>query len=192
MTRVLALDLASATGWCADNHEARRPDILFGTYQCREKGEDESLGFMGLRIWLMETIQQLKPDLVVYEAPIMFGGKDGSNIRTSAASTDWLKGLVAIVKCCCAESGISYLPAHIQGARNAFVGHTLRVKGKNKTKIVKGFVVQRCRQLGYQPEDDNAADAIAIWYWGKSQAKMEELYRGVSPEENECLTLPIS
>lgn len=155
--RILALDLAMKTGWAIDS--PGRPEVACGMYQCRDIGEDDGLGFYGLRVWLDSKIEQLQPDFLAYEAPVTFGGDGGSTMKTSYAAITWLNGLVAITKSCAAGAGIPYGDVNITAARAGFVGH--------KTKD-KRLVLARCQLLGIKAEDDNAADAVGVWYWAKA------------------------
>jgi hypothetical protein len=110
-------------------------------------------------LWLTNRlIKEHEPSLIVYEAAI--GGRDASA---------YLIGLVACMRGCANNRGIVCKPYHRASILRHFVGKALTSRdfpglGKAKAKAaIKETVIARCRLLGWQVPDDNAADAAALW-----------------------------
>jgi Holliday junction resolvasome RuvABC endonuclease subunit len=141
---VLAFDTATTTG-IAFGHAGSKPQLW-------------SIGFGSKTPWperfsktlrmTAHYIEKYQPDLIAVEA---FVG--GPKANTSLA------GLVACVEGEAVRHGlrvVTYYPATI---RKHFLGGVSRA---NKTPI-KSQVFARCRMLGWDVRDTDAADAGALW-----------------------------
>lgn len=152
--KILALDLATNTGICVG---LAGGDPLAWSENLGRGSDDIRFGNL---IKLTERlIAQHEPELVVIEAAI--GGPK---------SSQYLVGLVACVKGVCARSGVPVEAMHLSSIRRHFLGKVLRVTdypGMSRAaakKAIKGEVMKRCAQLGWQVNgDDDAADAAALW-----------------------------
>lgn len=155
---VLALDLAGVTGvavgspggqpaaWSVDLGKARSEDFRFS----------QAL------VLTQKLIQTHKPDLIAIEAPV--GGPKTSH---------FLVGLVACVRGCAFNHRVKIESFNIASIRKHFVGghitssaykHLDPKKRKGAAREAgKSLVMQKCRLLGWEAEDDNAADACALW-----------------------------
>jgi hypothetical protein len=157
MTRVLALDLASAAGWAADAPEGGRP--IYGTFTNRVQGDETGAAFRRFAEWLRGAIGIHLPDRLVYEAPLIVGGRGGTTRPTSHQTVRVLFGLAAVTEMVADERRVPCFEAHIQQVRKHFCsnGHA-----------TKDDVMRRCRLFGWTPADNNAADALAIWGYSKA------------------------
>lgn len=152
---VLAMDVATTTGLCVGQSGA---DPRAWVVNLGEAPDDRR--FSNVLRLTHELIEKNHPDLIVVEAPI--GGP-----RASA----YLIGLVACVRGCAFNRNVRCEVAHLGTVRKHFLGKSLSVKHfphlkpAAAKKAMKDEVVQRCRLLGWNPQDDNEADAYAIWDW---------------------------
>jgi Holliday junction resolvasome RuvABC endonuclease subunit len=150
---ILALDIATRTG-CAFGVAGGIPRATTIRLD-RVSGEPERFAEM-LRA-TRGLIQRLKPDVLVYEAPI--GG--GTKVV--------LPGQLAA--CAAGEAARLGIPVHSFGLstiRKHFLGKALSSrdfpglsKAQSRTAI-KRAVIARCLQLGWEVRNDDEADALAL------------------------------
>jgi hypothetical protein len=151
---VLFLDLATQTGW-AEGVPAGQP--RYGSIRLAPQGATTSEIFGGLIRFLGQRLQAFPPSLVVFEAPMTPANMGGhTNIRTIRV----LIGLVAVAEGVCNRMGVPVKEVTVGDVRQHFIG-TRRLKSAE----AKRAVIKQCRMLGYDPSDDNAADALAGWHY---------------------------
>lgn len=142
----LALDLGTNTGWAARTERCR---ILHGTAEFRP-GRYEGGGMRYLRFgkWLDQTLDITGGiDAVYFEEVRRHIGTDASHVYG---------GLLATLTSWCEAHGIPY-----QGVP---VG-TWKRHSCGKGNADKKAVIIAIRERGFEPSDDNEADAIAILLW---------------------------
>lgn len=155
---LLALDLASVTGVAVGS-----PGGAPTTWSVDlGKARSEDLRFSQALILTHKLIERHKPDLIAIEAPV--GGPKTSH---------FLVGLVACVRGCAFNRKVRIEAYNIASIRKHFCGghitsaaygHLEPKRRKNAARAAgKNAVIQRCRQLGWTVDDDNAADAAALW-----------------------------
>jgi len=142
--QVLALDIASKTGWATSVNGA----IRFGMYEVKCAGEGEGLGFYGFEIWLATMIRENRPDLIAVEAAVPTMGV--TNFQTQKV----LLGLQAIAKLVGIKSGIELREVYASTARKTVTGNGA---------IKKPEVIKFLRAQGYRVAEDNAADSLVIY-----------------------------
>lgn len=151
---IVALDLASVSG-VAVGEPGRQPrcwSVDLG------KGRAEDARFSKALILTDSLIEKFRPDMIAVEAAV--GGKFASS---------FLIGLVACVRGVCANRGVDVQQFTSASVRKHFLGRALakrdypHLKPTAATKAIKGEVMARCRLLGWDVSDDNAADAAATW-----------------------------
>jgi hypothetical protein len=161
MTTVLALDLATVTGY-ARGVVGGTPiagSIRFGT---REASEGAAFGHaIGWFSKLLEA--EPRPDIIALEAMLPPGAKVG---QTNSSTRDRLAGLHAIVR------GV----AHIRGGGEIEIAcysvgdirhHFIGERGLRRAQA-KEAILAKCAMLGWQAVDNNAADALAAWSYACS------------------------
>lgn len=153
MTSVLALDLASVTGW-ALGEPGSVP--MHGSIRFARAGSSHEAMFAKAHVWMHEMCELHNPGLLVFEAPLQ-GFKGG---KTTDDVTTILRGLPAIV------GAVAYLrriydirKADTRDVRNHFIGSNPK---RAKAKLM---VIRQCRAMGWDVEDDNEADALATWHY---------------------------
>ena len=155
---VLALDLAGVTGVAVGTPGGQPTawSVDLG------KSKSEDFRFSQALVLTHKLIEQHKPDLIAIEAPV--GGPKTSH---------FLVGLVACVRGCAFNRKVKVEPFNIAAIRRHFVGGHVtsasykHLESKHRKAAArsagKNLVMQKCRLLGWKAEDDNAADACALW-----------------------------
>tara|TARA_R110000851_G_scaffold308778_1_gene467867 strand:+ start:11427 stop:11873 length:447 start_codon:yes stop_codon:yes gene_type:complete len=124
------------------------------------KFKADDIRFLAVARLLEELIVEHEPDLIVPEAFI--GGDNASA---------YLIGLVVCVRLCAANHGIKCEMVAPGTVRKHFLGKAKTSKdfpgvSVPKAKImIKEEVAARCRLLGWDVPDLDAADAAATWDW---------------------------
>jgi hypothetical protein len=151
---VLALDLASVTGW-ACGEPGGVP--AHGTIRFARAGASHEAIFASALKWMSDKVTFYAPTTVVWEAPMPTSFSRGnSNLNT----TTLLYGLPAVI------GAVAYLrevydirKADTKDVRNHFIG------SNPKRAKAKPLVIRQCIAQGWQVGDDNEADALATWHY---------------------------
>lgn len=153
---ILFLDLATRFGWCqgAPGEEPR-----YGSQRFAPEGAEGPAVFGGAIKWMGERLQSNRPSVVFYEEPL-----DPRHLKKTTKNTTMrLMGIPAIIEgVCYCYSFFDIRSARIDDIRY----HLLQRKPPRAT--AKQEVIARLRALGFAPQDDNAADAIAGWLFACS------------------------
>lgn len=149
--RVLALDLATVTGWAigVPGDKPRCGHTRFG-----KSGAPHAESYRAFRNWMDGwSGPGTTPDLIVYESPAIPSFMAG---KTNVETTKFLFGLAAILtewsykRFELREATVSQVRAH-------FIGSNM------KAKIAKPLTLERCRDIGWVVETTDEADAAALW-----------------------------
>jgi hypothetical protein len=159
MTDILALDIATRTGW-ARGKVGLTPiagSVRFGKLQASNNAI-----FGNCLRWLSELLEpQPRPDIIIVESMLSPEAMQG---RTSRDVRDRLAGLHGVIRAVSFLRGVYELQeADVGQVRAHFIGER-----NLKREIAKREVLQRCQQLGWQADDDNAGDALALWSFAAS------------------------
>ena len=143
---ILALDLGSTTGWAIRNGRCR---ILHGTAEFRPtRFEGGGMRYLRFGNWLDQTLEVTGGiDAVYFEEVRRHIGTDAAHV---------FGGLLATLTSWCEGHGIPY-----QGVP---VG-TIKRFATGKGNADKKAMIAAVRERGFEPADDNEADAIAILLW---------------------------
>ncbi len=152
--RILALDTASATGWCYGDTAEPNASLEYGTQKF--KVHDKELGpfAVDFDFWLDELIDRARPELIAFEAPILRIG--GPRPMTSVAGARLMMGLTWHVEFRAAKWDIKCRECDLQRVKQFWTGD-----GRAK----KDQMVRMAEIYGYKPQDDNQADALAIFHY---------------------------
>jgi hypothetical protein len=143
---ILALDLATATGWALRSANGQ---IISGTVSFRPSRYDGGgIRYLRFRAWLDSTAQDSAGINVVHYEEIR------RHLSTDAAHVHG--GLLATLTAWCEQNAIPY-----QGVPVGTIKRFITGKGNADKQVVIAAV----RQRGFSPADDNEADAIAILLW---------------------------
>ena len=150
---ILALDLARVAGF-ACGRPGETP--VHGSVMFAKDGASMAAVLHGCRSWLRSyLIANPQIQLIVFEAPLLASFKRG---KTTNATTRQLIGLCAVVEeLLYSLTGYDVREAMVVRVRSHFIG------SNPKRARAKAMTVAMCRMRGWDPEDDNAADALALW-----------------------------
>jgi crossover junction endodeoxyribonuclease RuvC len=147
---VLALDLATVTGWAAG-----KPGTVptFGHVRFMRPGMSRAAGYRELRGWLDMTMHQGKVDLIVFESPAV------PSIMAGKTNIDTIKLLIGLAENLeeWSYNHIELREASVSQVRSHFIGQNM------KAAIAKPMTMQRCRTLGWNVATTDEADACALW-----------------------------
>jgi hypothetical protein len=151
---VMALDLATCAGW-AVGHPGGTP--ISGSVRFASPGASHEAIFAKASQWMSAALVAHGPELVVWEAPLATSFRRGaSNTNT----TTLLYGLPAVIGAVAYLKGIYDIrKASTRDVRQHFIGQN------PKGHIGKKLVMRQCRAMGWNPIDDNEADALATWHY---------------------------
>ncbi len=147
--RILALDLATVTGWATDTHS--------GTENFRKRaGDSRGMIYIRFEAWLVDAGGLLEPELIVYERPHARG----------RAANELLNGLLAILQKYCEQCGIEYTDCP---------STTLKKFATGRGNAGKEEMMAAYRQRwGVDPQDDNECDARWLNAWAQEQFNNNE------------------
>lgn len=152
MRFVLALDLASVSGW-AYGEPGGVP--LHGTIRFASVGASHEAVFANAVHWMSRMIVDHPIDLVCWEAPLAASFKRGT---TTVNTTTLLYGLPAVIGAVAYNAGIhDFYKADTKAVRLHFIG------GNPPRTVAKRLTKYQCVKMGWNVQDDNEADALATW-----------------------------
>lgn len=161
--RVLALDVATKTGWAIGNTSDNRP--VSSTQRIAPPGSSAGFLFLNFAKWLTDLMKVDRPDIVFFEAPL--DPRWVKSGRTNMQTVRRLMTMAGLVEMVCEGRGIyDVREADVPDVRHHFLG-TRSMKGER----AKRMTLNKCHTLGWEPVDDNAADALALWSYGVSTIK---------------------
>jgi hypothetical protein len=151
--KILALDIATSTGVAFGDSKGqpRAWTVHLG------KAPDERRFANALRM-TAKMIVENEPELIVVEAAV--GGPKASA---------FLIGLLACVRGVAFDRGIPCHTVHLGTIRKHFLGKALttrdfpHLKPVDAKKAIKARVIQRCGVVGWSVDNDDEADALALW-----------------------------
>lgn len=146
---VLALDLATSTGWCT-GVPGGKP--RFGSLRFGNASADRPARYRAMREWLSVMITP-KTRRVIFESSavpsIMMG-------RTNIDTIKLLVGFCEHLEEFC-HGRVELREARTADVRRYFIG------GNPKRAVAKPAVMQRCKALGWDVKNDDEGDACAVW-----------------------------
>lgn len=140
---ILSLDLGTATGWALSNHNGR---IISGTAHFRPRRfEGGGMRYLRFERWLNETLEITGQIHAVYFEEVR------RHLGVDAAHA--YGGFLASLTAWCEEQSIPYEGIPVGTIKKFITG---------KGNASKAMVINAIKALGYNPEDDNEADALAL------------------------------
>jgi Holliday junction resolvasome RuvABC endonuclease subunit len=141
---LLALDLATCTGWCAGSGEGT-PEI--GAVRMPDTGEEVGPFLSFFRKWLEIKLGEIQPTMVIIEAPILAS-------TTNIWTTRKLQGLAGVAEMVCYDLSLEVREVHLQTVKKALGG------SGNASKPDMMAAAKRC---GLNPKTFDEADAFGVW-----------------------------
>lgn len=151
--RVLALDIATNSGWAADRPDGGDAPIS-GEFRVPTDGEDLGLAFVVFERQLLDLMAVHQPDVLCFEAPLPVLNRNHRTAPTSEHTVRLLFGLASVAELVGRRADLEVYEAKVQTVRKHFVGNGYAGKPE---------VAARCRLLGWKVVGHDAADACAAW-----------------------------
>ena len=134
---ILALDIATKTGW--------KTRTASGVWDLKvNRGESESMRVIRFRAKVKELIELENIDLVAYERA---AGMYKSSIIVESE-------MIGVLKLLCNELNV---------ALACYSATEIKKFATGKGNAKKEAMIEAAKELGYNPKDDNEADAIHIY-----------------------------
>jgi Holliday junction resolvasome RuvABC endonuclease subunit len=149
---VLALDLGSKTGYAIEK-DGR---ITAGTKKLKHGRHASGLRFLDFRNWLIETIEAYNIYIVFFER--VYGHKG-----TAAAHV--YGGFMYTLATVCEEKHVRCVGIPVG---------TIKKFATGKGNATKEEMISVARVCGFNPVDDNEADALAILFTGLNGLKIQK------------------
>jgi len=159
---ILALDLATVTGWAfgAPGEQPQSGVIRFG----RGNATHGQIAAEAIA-WFIEFLGEMKPTQIVFEQPLPPNFTGGHTTLNTALVT---MGLPFLMQGIAYKLGMFNVAAvRVSDIRNFFIGENM------KSEEAKRLTFERCQRLGFEPKDDNASDALALWCYQCARIKPE-------------------
>lgn len=153
---ILALDLATATGWAALTALDAEPD--FGTF--RVAGRGVSIGAFGVsyREWLGGMIDLIQPQLIGFEAPFVSAGVANADTARKLMGLAWETEVVCEER---RRGDARFRHLRVVEANNSTIRKWMTGHGRYGSSAEgKRQMILACQQRGWRPANDNEADAL--------------------------------
>lgn len=168
--RLLALDIATQTGWAAGD-TSRPGRCKHGVYRNPDAGASVGRFLNTFAFWLAQKIVDVEPVEILFEAPIL-------TETTSLIMARKLYGLAGICEMVALNNGLDEDHCHeIESSkwRSGFLGQYMpqRPRGRKPRPgemrdLYKEAAIKVATLSGYTPICDDDAEAIGIWTYGQS------------------------
>lgn len=153
---ILALDTGTNTGW-AFGSVGERP--RFGSRRFGNADASVEYRWHLASEWLIGVLEKAQPDIYVYEEPTPeFFHKGKTNNHTQM----FLKGLIGVFGAAAYSRVPRKVSAEVHKIRYHFINQN------PKRDIAKRMTKAKCRELGWETNDDNEADALALWSYTRA------------------------
>ena len=147
--KILALDIATKTGWAmCDNGKHD-----YGMFVCKSKNRGsryETFTFELLK--LFASFNYSKPDIIVFEKAF----------QKSQRSAELYHGFLAMLEYRAWQYGIDLMPVYATHLKKWATGNG---------KASKNDMIEAARLLGWNPKDDNEADALLLLEYAQETIK---------------------
>jgi len=163
MRTILALDPGSKTGWAYRAPLPAKPFpwddgelvvVNSGTALFeRKRGASAGMRFVLFTAWLTQTLDAVKPDVVVYEMAHHRGG----------AATEILVGFTTRIQEECERRGIEYLGVHTGTMKKEVLGSG-RAEKSDSIKFAEKY-------LGRKVGGDDEADAVCLLSYAEKKLR---------------------
>jgi len=161
MVDILALDLATTTGW-ARGEPGSVPTCGTAHFAGPNGASINAIFANALSFFSVFLKQEPRPTSLILEAMLPPEAMKG---ETSRRTRDLLAGLHGIVRAAAHSRGIYEISdVSVLVVRKHFCG---------SARATKGDVFERCRVMGFNVRDHNQSDACATWHFACSLVKPE-------------------
>jgi hypothetical protein len=151
MSHILALDLATCTGFAVGSSGVSVQ--AHGSFRLPKTGQDVGRYLVHFRDWLSARISEYEPWTIYFESPMLMGLK-----KTTPMVARKLNSLAGVTEMVATDRGIDCREANVSNICTHFLGRGYPRKRERR----KAATMSKCRELGWNPNDDNSADALAL------------------------------
>lgn len=144
--KILAIDFGNKMGFSGLNQNK----IVSGTINHKNTKDLAGHQYLHFRYWLNSFIGNFLPDVIYYEDVRRHLGTDAAHVYG---------GYLATLQAFCCEKNIKLVPVAVGTIKKHWTG---------KGNANKYEMIQEARKRGFQPIDDNEADALAILDYAKT------------------------
>jgi hypothetical protein len=156
----LGLDLSVETGFCFGTKASTPHYAVWSLPGFDDRNIFRSMG--SIMTSVKAVVAENKVWRVAIEAPLALGGRSAHTQRV-------LTMLAGAAAAGAVEGGAGWIRMPAPNTwRKAVLGCGFPKNTQGKS-IAKQAALDYCRLNGWQPEDDNAADALCIWWWAVTQ-----------------------
>lgn len=153
--KILALDLATKTGWALGDTERDITMVHSGVQDFSlKRGESSGMRMLYFDRWISQMLSDHKPKIVAYEMPHQRGG----------APSQVLLGLLGILHKACAEAEIDFFSVHTASLKKFATGYGKASK-EEMCKAASSIV-------GREIKSNDEADALHIWNWARTKLEI--------------------
>jgi Holliday junction resolvasome RuvABC endonuclease subunit len=144
--KILALDLGNKMGYALSN------DGVISSGTIKHKNTKSAVGhnYSHFRYWLTARCVRFYHEAIYYEDVRRHLGTDAAHVYG---------GYLATLQAFCYEKGIKLVPVAVGTIKKHWTG---------KGNANKYEMIQESRRRGFEPADDNEADALAILDYAKT------------------------
>ena len=140
--KILALDIATKTGWCTETSSG------VWDFNKQKRGDSYGMRLIRFKSSVREILELEKIDIVVYERP---AGMFKSSIIVASE-------MIGVLIALCEERQIQY---------TAYSATEIKKFATGKGNAKKEDMIKAAIALGFNPADDNEADAIHLYNLAK-------------------------
>lgn len=158
--KILCLDLATQFGWAKRSETG---EIKYGSHLLPKTGRDVAAFLIIYEEFIGPMIAA--HDITVFEMPWI-------GPKTHQYTARKLIGLANTTEVIAKKSQSQAFEANNSNVRSCFLGpitYPITLKGKDKgkerRKYLKAVTIAKCVKLGYAPENDDEADALALLHY---------------------------
>lgn len=158
---ILALDLATETGWAIIADGQKQSGVV--TFDVK-RGESRGARYLRLNGWLKKKMVEIDHiDVIYHEQAHHRGG----------APTEIATGFITHVQTFCAEHNIELLNVHTG---------TLKKFATGKGNASKAEMIEAAKARGWEPADDNEADAALLLEYALDEIAINSFKRAMFSE----------
>lgn len=172
---ILSLDLATTLGFAYGRSDQDKP--RFGCHRLAKPGSKPEIVGKAFLTWFRDITAVETFDAIYIERAM--APHVAAKVGTTPETNLILVGLVFLAQTLASARGIPVIElVDRQTALKFFTGQrsfkseddprTGRVS-RTSRQVGKSAVIERCRQLRFDVQDDNAADSIALWMYAAGQ-----------------------
>ena len=168
---LLALDISTVTGWCVGDLHEGEPHA--GSHKFEKSGAAIGPLLLAYDGWLTALLDRFEPTVIVMEEPMATQAG-----KTPAATAYKLQTMAGLTEYIAARDKLAIRQVHLLTWRAALCPGKGNI-GKFKAQE-KGIVyppIQACWDRGWDPVDDNEADARGIWLYAGSHMARRQMSR---------------